>query len=168
MKINIRKANEQKDYDSVWDIFTNVISTGDTYVFDPKTHKKTLNKHWFADYMDTFVAVDDKDEIIGTYIIKPNQIDLGDHIANCSYMVNPKYHGHGVGKLLCEHSINFAKDKGFLAIQFNIVVSTNEAAVKLWQKFGFNIIGTTPKAFRHQTLGFVDAYIMYKDLSIKE
>jgi GNAT superfamily N-acetyltransferase len=168
MKINIRKADEQKDYDSVWDIFANVISTGDTYVFDPKTPKKTLNKHWFADYMDTFVAVDDKDEIIGTYIIKPNQIDLGDHIANCSYMVNPKYHGYGVGKLLCEHSINFGKDKGFLAIQFNIVVSTNEAAVKLWQKFGFDIIGTTPKAFRHQTLGFVDAYIMYKDLSIKE
>ena len=64
------------------DIFTTVISTGDTYVFDPKTAKEALHKHWFADYMETFVAVDDKDEILGTYIIKPNQIDLSDHIAN--------------------------------------------------------------------------------------
>ena len=166
--MNIRKADEQKDYDKVWDIFTNVISTGDTYVFDPKTPKETLHKHWFANYMDTFVAVDDNDGILGTYIIKPNQIDLGDHIANCSYVVNPKFHGHGIGKLLCEHSIKFAKDKGFLGIQFNIVVSTNESAVKLWQKFGFDIIGTTPKAFRHKTLGLVDTYIMYRDLTTNE
>ncbi|MNK15425.1 Acetyltransferase (GNAT) family protein [compost metagenome] len=83
-------------------------------------------------------------------------------------MVNPKFHGRGTGKLLCEHSLRFAKDKGFLGVQFNIVVSTNEGAVKLWQKFGFDIIGTTPKAFRHKTLGLVDTYIMYKDLTITE
>lgn len=113
--------------------------------------------------MNTFVAVE-KDEILGTYIIKPNQIDLGSHIANCSYMVSPKDQGRGIGKLLCEHSINFAKEKGYLGIQFNIVVSTNTAAVKLWQQFGFEIIGTTPRGFRHKDLGFVDTYIMFKDL----
>ncbi len=164
--MNIREADKQKDYDKVWDIFINVISTGDTYVFDPKTPKDTLHKHWFADYMDTFVAIDENDETLGTYIIKPNQIDLGNHIANCSYMVDPKFHRRGIGKLLCEHSIKFAKDRGFLGIQFNIVVSTNKSAVKLWQKFGFDIIGITPKAFRHKTLGLVDAYIMYKDLTM--
>lgn len=163
--MNIRRADVLKDYDKVWNIFTNVISTGDTYVFDPKTPKESLHKNWFADYMDTFVAIDENEEIVGTYIIKPNQIDLGNHIANCSYMVNPKYHGHGTGKLLCEHSIKFAEDKGYLGIQFNIVVSTNESAVKLWQKFGFSIIGTTPKAFRHKTLGLVDTFIMYKELT---
>ena len=162
--MNIRKADEQKDYDQVWDIFTNVVSTGDTYVFDPKTPKDTLHKNWFADYMDTFVAVDDNDEILGTYIIKPNQIDLGNHIANCSYMVNSKFQGRGTGKLLCEHSIKFAKEKGYLGIQFNIVVSTNIKAVELWKKYDFVIIGTTPKGFRHKNLGLVDTYIMYKDL----
>jgi L-amino acid N-acyltransferase YncA len=166
--MNIRTADAEKDYDKIWDIFTNVISTGDTYVFDPKTPKDALQKHWFAGYMNTFVAVDNNEDILGTYIIKPNQIDLGDHIANCSYMVNPKFHGRGTGKLLCEHSIEFAKEKGFLGIQFNIVVSTNKSAVKLWQRFGFDIIGTTPKAFRHQTLGLVDTYIMYKDLTTTE
>ena len=160
----IRKADAERDYDKVWDIFTTVVSTGDTYVFDPKTPKDTLHKNWFADYMDTFVAVDDNGNILGTYIIKPNQIDLGNHIANCGYMVNPKYQGKGTGKLLCEHSIQFAKDKGYLGIQFNFVVSTNTNAVELWKKFGFKIIGTTPKGFRHKSLGLVDTYIMFKDL----
>jgi GNAT superfamily N-acetyltransferase len=160
----IRKAEYQKDYDKVWDIFKNVISTGDTYVFDPDTPKESLYKNWFADNMDTFVAVDDNDEILGTYIIKPNQIDLGNHIANCGYMVNPKYQGRGTGKLLCEHSIQFAKDKGYLGIQFNFVVSTNTGAIELWKKYGFKIIGTIPGGFRHKSLGFVDAFIMFRDL----
>jgi GNAT superfamily N-acetyltransferase len=163
----IRKADEEKDYDKVWDIFSSVIQTGDTYVFDPNTPKESLRKYWFADNLDTFVAVDENGELLGTYFIKPNQIGLGDHIANCGYMVNPKSQGRGIGKLLCEHSILFAKEKGHLGIQFNIVVSTNTVAVELWKKFGFEIIGTTPKGFRHKTLGLVDTYIMFKDLQIK-
>jgi len=162
--MKIRKADEAKDYDKVWEIFSNVIKTGDTYVFDPNTPKESLHKHWFASYMDTFVAVDDDNNIFGTYIIKPNQIDLGNHIANCSYMVNSGYQGRGIGKLLCEHSIHFAREKRYSGIQFNIVVSTNTNAVKLWRKFGFEIIGTTPGGFRHQTLGLVDTYIMFKGL----
>jgi GNAT superfamily N-acetyltransferase len=160
----IRRADVELDYDKVWDIFSNVIKTGDTYVFDPNTPKESLYKNWFADYMDTFVAVDGDEEILGTYIVKPNQIDLGNHIANCGYMVNAKYQGRGIGKLLCEHSIQFAKDKGYLGIQFNIVVSTNTIAVELWKRFGFEIIGKTPKGFRHKSLGLVDTYIMFKDL----
>ena len=162
--MKIRKADQAKDYEKIWDIFSNVIQTGDTYVFDPHTPKEALHKLWFADYMDTFVAVDDDDTILGTYIIKPNQIDLGNHIANCGYMVNPNCQGRGIGKLLCAHSIEFAKQKGYSGIQFNIVVSTNTNAVNLWKKFGFDIIGTTPKGFRHKDLGLVDTYIMFKDL----
>lgn len=160
----IRKADNAKDYDNIWNIFYNVIQTGDTYVFDPNTPKEDLHKHWFADYMDTFVAVDNDGTILGTYIIKPNQVGLGSHIANCSYMVNHRYQGKGIGKLLCEHSIEFARQKGYSGIQFNIVVSTNTSAIKLWKKFGFEIIGTTLKGFRHKELGLVDTYIMFKQL----
>lgn len=160
----IRKADKEKDYDTIWEIFKTVISTGDTYVFSPDTTKDTLHKNWFADYMDTFIAEDNNGEILGTYIIKPNQIDLGNHIANCSYMVNPKFHGNGIGKRLCEHSIKMAKEKRYLGIQFNIVVSTNIVAVELWKKFGFEIIGITPRGFRHKELGFVDTFIMFKNL----
>lgn len=160
--MNIRKAIDQ-DRHEVWEIFTAVIQTGDTYVFEPDTAKEDLDKHWFSPYMDTYV-LEENGEILGTYIIKPNQIDLGSHIANASYMVHPKAQGKGIGKLLCEHSLMEARKFGFLAMQFNLVVSTNKVAVKLWQKFGFNIIGTIPDGFNHLTLGYVDAYIMYLKL----
>ena len=158
----IRLASEE-DMDEVWEIFSSVIRTGDTYVFDPSTPKKDLSKHWFASYMETFVFEEDG-KILGTYIIKPNQPDLGSHIANASYMVHPLAHGKGIGKKLCEHSLEIAKELGYQAMQFNIVVSTNEAAVNLWKKYGFEIIGTVPKAFNHQKLGFVDGFIMFKNL----
>ena len=162
--MKIRKTDKAKDYDAVWNIFSRVIQKGDTYVFYPDTPKEALDIHWFADYMDTFVAVDGDDKVLGTYIIKPNQMGFGNHIANCSYMVSPEAQGKGVGKLLCENSIQYAKESGYLGIQFNIVVSTNTVAVELWKKYGFRIIGTTPKGFRHAELGFVDTYIMYKEL----
>lgn len=162
--MEIRTADIEKEHDAIWEIFSKVIQTGDTYVFDPHTPRDSLQKHWFADYMKTFVAIGEQGKILGTYIIKPNQIDLGNHIANCSYMVHPDFHGRGIGKLLCEHSILFAKAEGYLGIQFNCVVSTNTSAVKLWQRFGFETIGTTPKGFRHKELGLVDTFIMFKDL----
>jgi ribosomal protein S18 acetylase RimI-like enzyme len=161
--MEIRRADKRKDYDGVWEIFEKVVSTGDTYVFDPGTPKEKLETLWFADSMDTFVAIENE-KIVGTYFIKPNQVGLGDHIANCGYMVKPNYQGRGTGRQLCEHSLNFGKEKGFLGIQFNIVVSTNVNAVNLWKKFGFKIIGTTPKGFRHKNLGLVDTYIMFKSL----
>lgn len=160
--LTIRKAGES-DYDQIWEIFKAVIKTGDTYVFNPNTPKVDLQKYWFADYMETFVA-EEYGLICGTYIIKPNQTGLGNHIANCSYMVEPKSQGKGIGKQLCEHSIDFATQYGYKAIQFNIVVSTNIAALKIWKQYGFEIIGTTPNGFRHRKLGFVDTYILYKAL----
>lgn len=160
--MHIRAANLH-DYEPVWGIFQAVIKTGDTYVFRPDTPKSDLKKRWFANYMNTFVA-ETRSKILGTYIIKPNQIDLGSHIANCSYMVSPDAQGRGVGKALCKHSLDFAKQQGYWGIQFNVVVSSNVAAVKLWQRFGFRIIGITPKGFRHAKLGLVDTYIMFKQL----
>ncbi len=161
--MNIRKTIGS-DFDKVWEIFSNVIKTGDTYVFNPNTPKNDLKKHWFASHMDTYV-IEENEQILGTYIIKPNQIGLGSHIANCSYMVSPNAQGKGIGKKLCEHSIETAKENGFEAIQFNIVVSTNSGAIALWKKYGFEIIGRTPNGFKHSKLGLVDTYIMYKNLN---
>ncbi|EAZ79908.1 GNAT family N-acetyltransferase [Algoriphagus machipongonensis] len=162
---HIRKAVFEEDKHEVWEIFSKVIQLGDTYVFEPDTPKEKLEGYWFASYMDSFVLVDEYGVVLATYIIKPNQIGLGDHIANASYMVHPDHQGKGFGAMLCEHSISFATEKGFKGIQFNIVVSTNKPAVHLWEKFGFNIIGTTPGGFRHRKLGRVDTYIMFKDIS---
>lgn len=160
--IKIREAAPE-DYDAIWEIFECVIKTGDTYVFSPDTSKNELSRHWLAPYMKTYVA-EENNRILGTYIIKPNQIGLGSHVANCSYMVHPAVQGKGIGKLLCEHSLKKAGDFAYKAIQFNIVVSTNKSAIKLWEKFGFEIIGTIPGGFQHSSLGFVDAVIMFKEI----
>ncbi len=160
--MKIRKAT-RKDYTAVWEIFQQVIQTGDTYVFWPTTEKEELSRLWFADNMETFVA-EDKDKILGTYMIRPNHLGLGSHIANCGYMVHPYSQGKGVGNSLCEHSISEAKRLGYIGIQFNLVVSTNLNATHIWKKNGFQIVGTIPKGFKHNQLGYVDAYIMYREI----
>jgi L-amino acid N-acyltransferase YncA len=160
--MTIRVATHS-DYDQVWEIFQYVIKTGDTYVFDPNTKKEDLAKLWFASYMKTYVAVENEN-IIGTYILKQNQIDLGSHVANCGYMVHPNAQGKGIGEAMCNHSLKMAKELGFESMQFNMVVSTNEGAIRLWKKLGFDIVGTVPEAFKHRTKGFVDAYIMFRKL----
>jgi ribosomal protein S18 acetylase RimI-like enzyme len=93
-----------------------------------------------------------------------NRTGLGDHVANASFMVAPEAHGRGIGRLLGEHCLDEARRRGFAAMQFNFVVSTNAAAVALWKKLGFAIVGTLPRAFRHARLGLVDAYVMHRDL----
>ena len=78
-------------------------------MYKPDTPKEDLHKHWFADYMHTYVYEDENGEIIGTYIVKPNQIDLGSHVANAGYIVHPKARGKGVASKMCEHSLKIAK-----------------------------------------------------------
>ncbi len=115
------------------------------------------------DSVTTYVACLDY-TVVGTYILKPNQPGLGSHVANAGYMVKPGVHGQGVGRAMCEHSLAEAREAGFRAMQFNMVVSTNEAALALWKKLGFTIVGTLPKVFRHKKLGLVDAYVMHRFL----
>jgi ribosomal protein S18 acetylase RimI-like enzyme len=67
---------------------------------------------------------------------------------------------------MCEHSQLEALSLGFRAMQYNLVVSTNQAAVHLWERDGFDIVGTLPEAFRHPRLGFADAFVMFKRLAL--
>ena len=160
--MNIREY-KTSDFEAVWNIFKEVITTEDNFVFSKNTTHEEFKIIWFGINKDTFI-VEENGTILGSYFIKPNQPDLGSHIANCGYMVSAQARGKGLGSILCDHSIQFAKTKGYIGIQFNIVVSTNLAAVHLWEKHGFEIIGTTPKGFNHNKLGLVDSYIMYKAL----
>lgn len=157
------RSYSESDFDAVWTIFEEVIKGGDTYAFDPNSPKESLKKWWVGEGFHVYVWEEDG-EVIGSYYIKANQPDLGNHTANCGYMVSSKARGKGIGQLMCEHSIIEAKSLGFLGMQYNFVVSTNVKAVRLWQRCGFDIIGTTPKGFRHSQLGYVDTYIMYRSL----
>ena len=137
---------------------------GDTYPFSPEITEKEAHKAWIETPSVTFVATDEDDRIIGTYYIKPNQPALGAHVCNCGYIVGENARGRGIATDMCQHSQREAVNQGFTAMQYNLVVSTNEGAVHLWNKQGFDLIGSLPGAFRHPKLGFVDAYVMYKKL----
>ncbi len=160
--IDIKKASFH-DHDSIWDIIKPVITSGDTYAFDPATNKEKMLEYWCGKDKHCFIAIQEG-VIIGTFIIKDNHPSLGAHVANASYMVHPDHQGNGIGYEMANSSLEMAKSLGYEAMQFNLVVKTNEAAVKLWNKLGFEIIGEIPNAFKHQSLGLVNAYIMYKEL----
>ena len=160
--LNIRPATNG-DRDAIWKIFHAVVAVGDTYVFDPSTTREEALAYWFRPDTRTYVAEQDR-EIVGSYILKPNQPGLGAHVANAGFMVIPSARGQGVGRAMGEHCLNEARRLGFRAMQFNFVVSTNESAVRLWQQLGFKIVGTLPGAFRHPEKGYVDVYVMFRSL----
>ncbi|MES1241193.1 MAG: GNAT family N-acetyltransferase [Acidobacteriota bacterium] len=160
--LTIRKA-EESDFDAIWGIFHQVVQQGDTYAFDPETTREQAHSIWMSSEHATYVACVDG-RVVGTYILKRNQPGLGSHVANAGYMVGADGRGKGVGRAMCEHSLEEARRMGFHAMQFNMVVSTNESAIALWKKCGFSIVGTLPQAYNHRELGLVDAYVMYRFL----
>ena len=160
--LNIRQATEA-DGDAIWNIFHAVITAGDTYAFDPKMSRDEALAYWFRADTHTYVAEQDR-HVVGTYILRPNQSGGGSHVANAAFMVAPKAHGLGVGKHMGEHCLSEARRLGFRAMQFNFVVSTNEAAIRLWKQLGFEIVGNLPGAFRHPEKGYVDVYVMFRSL----
>ena len=151
------------DAAAIWSIFQAVVAGGDTYVFAPGTPRAEALDYFLGPNMQSWVAEVDG-RVVGMYKLIPNRRDLGSHVANASFMVHPSAHGRGVGRAMGEHCLREAKRVGYLAMQFNFVVSTNESAVHLWQALGFRILATLPKAFNHARLGLVDAYVMHRFL----
>ena len=151
------------DRAAVWSIFQATVAPGDTYVFDPHISEADALAYWLNPDNCTFVA-EREGQIVGSYILKANQPGLGSHVANAAFMVSPAARGLGVGRLMGEHCLAEARKRGFRAMQFNFVVSTNHAAVRLWKELGFSIVGTLPGAFAHRVHGFVDAFVMYRSI----
>ena len=156
------------DWPGVWRVIEPVFRAGDTWPVAPDVTEEEARHYWLDVPQATFVAAGDAGEILGSYYLKPNQPALGAHVANCGYIVAEAARGRGVASAMCRHSQQEALARGYLAMQYNLVVATNEAAVRLWTKQGFGIVGTLPKAFRHARLGLVDAYVMYKMLNAEE
>jgi len=158
----IRPATD-RDKDAIWAIMEPIIRAGETYTLPRDMDKASALAYWLSAEHEIFVA-DENGEIVGTYFLQPNQQGGGGHVANCGYMTAFTATGRGVARAMCEHSLGRARSHGFRAMQFNFVISTNTRAVRLWQSFEFEIVGTLPKAFLHPTLGYVDAFVMYRDL----
>jgi ribosomal protein S18 acetylase RimI-like enzyme len=144
-------------------IFQAVVAAGTTYAFAPDTSRDEGLAYFVGPGIASWV-VEDGDRVVGMYKLIPNRGGLGSHVANASFMVDPRHAGRGVGTAMGRHCLREARRAGFLSIQFNFVVSTNTPAVTLWKKLGFEIVGTLPKAFKHRERGLVDAYVMYRFL----
>jgi ribosomal protein S18 acetylase RimI-like enzyme len=155
------RAATDADRDAIWSILEPTIRAGETYTLPHDMSREDALAFWRVTGHEVFVAILDDGAIAGTYFLRANQKGGGAHVANCGYITAPWAMGRGVARAMCSHSLDCARARGFRAMQFNFVISSNERAVRLWQSFGFEIVGRLPGAFRHPALGYVDAYMMY-------
>lgn len=158
----IRPATDA-DWPAILAIVKPVLAAGETYAIDRDLDDAGVQAYWMMPVHEVFVAEIDG-RISGTYYLMHNQRGGGAHVANCGYMTDPAARGKGVARAMCEHSLARARERGFRAMQFNHVVSTNSGAVALWQSLGFAIVGTLPLAFDHPVHGYVDSYVMFRQL----
>ncbi|HSH04043.1 MAG TPA: GNAT family N-acetyltransferase [Anaerolineae bacterium] len=158
--MDIRQAKTD-EFELIWPIFHEVVQAGETYAYAPETDRVMAERLWMIEPQVTFVA-EVGNRIVGTYYVAPNQPGLGGHVCTAAFMVKRSARGHGVGQRMCLHALTQAKLMGYKAMQFNLVVSGDHKGLRLWQKLGFEIVGTLPKAFNHRRLGYVDAHVMYQ------
>lgn len=160
--ITVRPANPG-DFEAIWSILEPMIRAGDTYALPAGLSREEALAYWFAEGNQVFVA-SEENSVLGTYFLRANQRGGGAHVANCGYVTAGHARGRGIASSMCVHSLEEARRRGFGAMQFNFVVSSNEGAIRLWQRNGFEVVGRLPRAFRHPTLGYIDALVMYREL----
>jgi ribosomal protein S18 acetylase RimI-like enzyme len=160
--VTIRHA-AGRDHDAIWGILEPVIRAGETYTLPRDMRREAALAYWFGADHEVFVT-DDGGEIVGTYFLRPNQKGGGSHVANCGYVTAGYATGRGIAAAMCTHSMERARERDFRAMQFNFVVSTNDRAVRLWKHLGFRVVGELPGAFLHPRCGFVNVFVMYREL----
>jgi L-amino acid N-acyltransferase YncA len=162
----IRPARPE-DAAAIWAILEPTIRAGETWALNRDMSVVDALAYWLGSDKDAFVAEEDG-SILGTYFIRPNQAGPGSHVCNCGYMTRVDSTGRGIARRMCQHSLDLARQRGYRAMQFNFVVSTNERAVGLWESLGFQTVGRLPLAFEHPTHGYVDALVMFQHLGEAE
>ena len=152
------------DARAILEMIEPVFREGETYAVSRDLSSDEALEYWLADGHEVFVYEDEGGQVLGTYFLQANQRGGGSHVANCGYITHKQAKGRGIARAMCGHSLERAKARGFRAMQFNFVVSTNERAVRLWESLGFVTVGRLPKAFRHPAFGYVDALVLFKSL----
>jgi len=160
--IPVRAATDE-DAPAIWRVLEPIVRAGDSYALPRDMSAEDALAYWHGEGHEVFVA-EINGEVLGTYYMTRNAAGGGAHVCNCGYVTAPWAVGRGLARAMCAHSLAHARALGYRAMQFNLVVSTNERAVKLWQRFGFAIVGRLPEAFEHPRHGFVDAFVMYRKL----
>jgi ribosomal protein S18 acetylase RimI-like enzyme len=158
----IRVATKE-DAEGLWKILEPMIRKGGTYVFSLDKSKESMMGYWMGADKTTF-AVESGGELVGTFYLKANQEGFGDHVCNAGFVVAPEAEGQGLGRWMGTIALEEAKIRGYLAMQFNFVIKSNQPAVHLWKSLGFSVLGEIPEAYRHPKLGLVSGLIFYKKL----
>jgi L-amino acid N-acyltransferase YncA len=160
----IRVATDE-DWPAIWPFFSTTVEEGETYAYPPDLTSEQARSLWMEPAPGQTVVLEDAGGVLGSAKMGPNRPGNGDHVGTASFMVAPAARGRGVGRELAEYVVQWHRDAGFRGIQFNAVVETNTAAVRLWQSLGFTIVGTVPEAFRSPTQGYVGLHVMYLPLA---
>lgn len=159
----MQRAMTHLDIDLLWPIFQALCREGLTLAHDETTTREAFEEYWTARGGEQWTALDEG-RVVGGFTLRANHPGRGAHVGTATYIVAEPVRGRGIGKELALQSINRARALGFTALQFNFVLSTNEVAVRLWQRLGFETVGTLPQVFRHPGGSFVDAYVMHRTL----
>jgi GNAT superfamily N-acetyltransferase len=163
-RVTVREARPE-DWEAIWPFFHQIVAAGETYAYDRDMDRAEGRRMWMVGPPGrTVVATDPEDGVLGSANMYANRGGPGSHVASASFMVDPQRSGLGVGRALGEHVIEWARESGFRAIQFNAVVETNAPAVALWQSLGFEILTSVPEAFEHPSHGYVGLLIMHRFL----
>lgn len=158
----IRAAGDSDD-EAIWAVIGPTIRAGETLMLPTEMSPAAALAYWRSSAHEVFLAEADG-EVVGTYYLRVNQQGHGDHVANCGYATAAGASGRGIARAMCLHSLDRARARGLRAMQFNCVVASNERAVGLWCRCGFEIVGRVPETFRHPRLGPVDTLVMYRKL----
>ncbi|HQR26070.1 MAG TPA: GNAT family N-acetyltransferase [Nocardioides sp.] len=163
MASRIRVA-EHRDWPAIWPFFRQIVQEGETYAYPADLTSDQARALWLEPPPAHAVVLEDEGRVVGSARMGPNRPGRGAHIGTASFMVDPAAQGRGVGRELAEWVVEWHRREGFRGIQFNAVVETNTAAVRLWQALGFRTIGTVPGAFRSARHGYVGLQVMFLDL----
>ncbi len=164
MSVSVREATDA-DWPLVFPFFRAVVDAGRTYAYPEGLPADDARPLWMERPPGRTVVAVDGDAVVGSAKMGPNRPGRGSHVATASFLVDPAAQGRGVGRLLGEHVVAWARGAGYRGIQFNAVVETNAPAVALWRSLGFVVVGTVPGAFRHPEHGFVGLHVMSLDLT---
>ncbi len=156
----IRPATDD-DWPRIWPFFDAIVREGESYAFPDDLTPETGHPWWMTDPPGQTVVLEEADQILGSAKMGPNRPGRGDHVGTASFMVAPEGRGRGVGRRLGQHVVEWHREQGYRGIQFNAVVETNTAAVRLWTSLGFEVVGTVPGAFRSARHGHVGLHVMY-------
>lgn len=157
----IRKY-EDKDLMQMIEIWNEVVEDGIAFPQEDLLDNIS-GKEFFESQSYTGVAEDDG-QIVGLYILHPNNVGRCGHICNASYAVNSKCRGQHIGEKLVMDCLSKAKEIGFRVLQFNAVVESNIHARHLYERLGFVQLGTIPSGFRMKDGHYEDICPYYHTL----